>query len=152
MLFKNVKVKLRDLVDPDRNRTFIDNLYAQFESNSNKISLIYVNPSLHAAPNGSRLLTNQALTDTKLLNDFYMNAHIRNQAYHQASKQNYTLFKISFFFSVYNCPNLIQSMVKKKLLINELFGDYVLNYGSFVFNIDRRISKKNKCLNTLFTD
>ena len=80
-----IQVKLRDLVDPDRNRTFIDNLYAQFESNSNKISLFYVHPGLHVPPNGSRLLSNEAIGDTKLLNDFYMNAYVRQQAYHYNS-------------------------------------------------------------------
>ena len=81
-----IQVRLRDLIDPDRNRTFIDNLYAQFESNSNKINLIYVHPTLHAAPNSSRPLNNHALADTKLINEFYMNAYVRNQAYQHGSK------------------------------------------------------------------
>lgn len=90
-----IQVRLRDLIDPDRNRTFIDNLYAQFESNSNKINLIYVHPTLNttaAASNSTRPLNNEALADTKLLNDFYMNAYIRNRGNQHNSKQNTFLF------------------------------------------------------------
>jgi hypothetical protein len=38
-----IKFRLQDLINPDRNKTFIDNLYARFSSNNqNEIELFYI--------------------------------------------------------------------------------------------------------------
>jgi hypothetical protein len=84
-----IKMKLSDLINPDRNKTFIDNLYAQFQSNSNQINLLYVPPN-EKPPDNTILLTNSLLNNdystnqltntnnhvdsNKILNEFYLNA------------------------------------------------------------------------------
>ena len=93
-----LQLKLSDLVDPDRDKTFIDNLYAQFVPNTNLINLVYVPPGMGSkVPDNSVLLNNKLLSsnstqsilfgngsftnnvDTnKLLNEFYLNALNQN--------------------------------------------------------------------------
>ncbi len=69
-----IKLKLSDLVDPDRNKTFIDHLYAQFQANSNQISLVYVPPGEKVPDNTMLLGEDLASTQSgnKLLNEFYL--------------------------------------------------------------------------------
>jgi hypothetical protein len=95
-----LQLKLKDLIDVNREKIFIDNLYAQFYSDSNIINLVYVSP-MDKIPENSILLDNGlfsaaknsasgaqsgffsgSLSDAnistnKLLNDFYLNAALR---------------------------------------------------------------------------
>ena len=92
--YENLRLKLNDLINPDRNGTFIDSLYAQFQSNSNQINLIYVPPNEKPPDNSvllnndlfgnekignysstNQIITNSSIVDSnKLLNEFYLNA------------------------------------------------------------------------------
>jgi hypothetical protein len=61
-----MEFKLSELINPDRNRTFADNLYAQFQSNSNKINLFYLpkqQPGATLPPNTVPLNDNSKLAD-----------------------------------------------------------------------------------------
>ena len=102
-----LQIKLKDLIDLNREKVFVDNLYAQFYSDSNLVNLVYVSPMEKAAtalPVNSVQLDNhfmsmlkgsastvnlsQSLNTTfannldanKLLNEFYLNAAIRRNA------------------------------------------------------------------------
>jgi hypothetical protein len=106
-----LKMKLSDLINPDRNKTFIDNLYAQFQSNSNQINLLYVPPN-EKPPDNTILLTNSLLNNdystnqmtntnsrvdsNKILNEFYLNA-IKQKS----NSNNNNRFFYYFFFIVY---------------------------------------------------
>ena len=85
-----MQFKLSDLINPMRNQTFIKNLYAQFEPNSNKINLLYLTSMEQSMPENSMLLTAELLVKSqknisknnnntfditnKLINDFYLSA------------------------------------------------------------------------------
>ena len=96
----SLQIKLKDLIDVNREKIFIDNLYAQFYSDSNIINLVYVSP-MDKVPENSVLLDNNFfnsarssassslsgvlgdsfananVSTNKLLNDFYVNAAIQ---------------------------------------------------------------------------
>jgi hypothetical protein len=103
--FRNfLQIKLKDIIDVNREKIFIDNLYAQFYSDSNIINLVYVSP-MDQVPENSILLDNSFLNSAgknaassplsgffgeslasanistnKLLNDFYINAALRRNS------------------------------------------------------------------------
>jgi hypothetical protein len=97
--FEYIQFKLSDLINPNRNKTFIDNLYAQFQSNTNQISLFYMPPSDQDSsndrlpPSNSVLLNDNLLNNShnshgkiqltkntnELLNDFYLNARYQSR-------------------------------------------------------------------------
>ena len=52
-----LQIKLKDLIDINRENIFIDNLYAQFKSDSNIVNLVYVSP-MDRVPENSVLLNN----------------------------------------------------------------------------------------------
>lgn len=103
-----MQLKLSDLINPSRNKTFIDNLYAQFEPNSNKINLVYIPPQMkqlmeQQQENGLVLLANQSFSSSlnsflrgntsssmidtsRLLNEFYLNAAYLKQTRTKTSK------------------------------------------------------------------
>ena len=95
-----LQLKLKDLIDVNREKVFIDNLYAQFYSDSNIINLVYVSPMDKIPENGILLdnslfnaaknsaseaqsgffsgsLSDANISTNKLLNDFYLNAALR---------------------------------------------------------------------------
>jgi len=99
-----LQIKLKDIIDVNREKIFIDNLYAQFYSDSNIVNLIYVSP-MDQVPENSILLdnsflnsagknaaspplggffgdglTNANISTNKLLNDFYINAALRRNS------------------------------------------------------------------------
>lgn len=108
-----IQFKLSDLINPNRNKTFIDHLYAQFQADSNKINLVYLPPSEqqqqqqhHREQNEQLtsnlvLLSDQSLNHTskkqnsssfysdtnKLLNEFYLNAAYFKQSKTITSKE-----------------------------------------------------------------
>jgi hypothetical protein len=116
-----LKMKLSDLINPDRNKTFIDNLYAQFQLNSNQISLLYVPPN-EKPPDNTILLSNSILNNdystnqltntnrvdsNKILNDFYLNAI--------KYKSNSNFFFVSYSLI---CPKIIFLFQKISASIN----------------------------------
>jgi hypothetical protein len=89
--YEYLHLKLNDLINPDRNKTFIDNLYAQIQPDSRQINLIYAAPTLnkmYQMPDNSVLLSNRLLENknfsmllnnnnkqidaNKLLNEYYL--------------------------------------------------------------------------------
>jgi hypothetical protein len=72
-----IQFKLADLINPNRNSTFIDNLYAQFESNTNRINLIYylpVEPAVSTSAGSSAFKQPQAHDSIQLTNELIYNA------------------------------------------------------------------------------
>ena len=94
--FEYLRVKFSDLINPTRNKTFIDHLYAQFQPNSKQINLIYApgasspqnsillndnlmqaleTPSNSAASSSSSASSSASASDVnKLIDGFYVNA------------------------------------------------------------------------------
>jgi hypothetical protein len=89
--YEYLHLKLNDLINPERNKTFIDNLYAQFHPDSKQINLIYAASSLqkmNQMPDNTVLLSNRLLDNknysvmlnnnnkqidaNKLLNEYYL--------------------------------------------------------------------------------
>jgi len=89
--YEYLHLKLNDLINPERNKTFIDNLYAQFQPDSKQINLIYAASALqkmNQMPDNSVLLSNRLLDNknysfllnnnnkqidaNKLLNEYYL--------------------------------------------------------------------------------
>ena len=64
-----LEFKLSDLINPNRNKTFIENLYAQFQSYSNKINLFYLPPT---AQQQGRLLGNSVLLNDQFIDNYRM--------------------------------------------------------------------------------
>lgn len=106
----DLKIKLTDLIDPNRNQTFIDNLYAQFQSDTNRINLLYL-PDMQKAPSNSILLN--SLSNTSSIN--YYNATSNNRTMQDTNRL------LDDFFLDVKTSTKTNSTLDRGLMASEFF-------------------------------
>lgn len=83
-----LEFKLSEIINPNRNKTFSDNLYAQLQENTNRINLFYLpDGSSNTRPSGSFPL-NQKLTDYYKMQQNNQSNNTSNSAQFTPSQQD----------------------------------------------------------------